>query len=307
MRTIYKYFGASCLLTPISIQYNKFKVWSMPIKCIICNNEGKIIRNKSFMKKPVAYCNNCDLYYAKGTDEEFKKSCSKYYTKNYWGKFHKKYTERYLLNFIISLLRLLGTKSSLHTWHYNLIKKYTGKKQLIDIGHGKGESLRYFHSINFEIRGVDADKNNVKKLNKYFKKDLCEVCNIEEKSIKGKYDIFYMTHVLEHLTRPDLFLQRLGRNFRRDSILFIEVPNCENRKLRHGSIVGNPHIYHFTPTSLSLLLAKNGYTLLKIATYNEITRSRIKMFLRMIFRISNYEEAIHGSKLIVLATSMMCK
>ena len=163
----------------------------MPINCIICNSKGKIIRYKSFIRKPVFYCKNCDLYYAKGIDTELKNFCSKYYSEDYWSKFHRKYTERFVFNFIVSLLRLLGTKSSLHTWHHNLIKKYTNKKQLIDIGHGKGESLKYFDSTNLKIRGIDADVNNVIKLNKYFKKNVCKVCNIEEKSIKGRYDMFF--------------------------------------------------------------------------------------------------------------------
>jgi len=112
-------------------------------KCIICNStSAEIFRNKSFMKFPVKFCQDCKLYFSFSKDSEILEFNRKYYSKDYWGKFRKKYEKRIVLNFIIRMLRIAKTKPLLQTWHHRLMVPYLPRKNLLrflDIGCGGGD------------------------------------------------------------------------------------------------------------------------------------------------------------------------
>ena len=149
----------------------------MPKECIICDDfNGILFRNRSKMKLPINLCQRCRLYYLLCEDATIREFNKKYYSKNYWSCFRKKYTKRFLLNFVIGVLRFLKTKPLLQSWHYRLMKIYLPKKKKIrflDIGCGDGESLKFFSKRGFDVYGVEMDKNKTREINKYFNKSMC--------------------------------------------------------------------------------------------------------------------------------------
>jgi len=169
---------------------------------------------------------------------------------------------------------------------------------------GGGTSVFFFSNRGFDSYGVEIDGKKVNEINSKLKRKACWKGNIEELNLEMKFDVIYLSHVFEHLCRPDMFLKKIKKNLRKDGILFIEVPNCANRAILDGSVRGNPHIHHFTPKSLNLLFNSNGYDVLKLSTFSDKYTNKISMLLMMLLHLNNYTELNHsvGKKLILIAT-----
>ena len=281
----------------------------MAKKCIVCNSDKyiKLYQNNSFLGYPAYICNKCKLYFVFCSGKEVQERCKEFYSRVYWNKFRKKWEDkRRLLNIIIKILRSLNIHPLHQAWHYRIIKKFyprTKSKKLLEIGCGKGETLIYFSKIGFDVRGIEPDVDNTKKINRYFKRKVCIDDLAENIKIKEKFDVIYLYRVFEHLFRPDLFLEKIKNNLNKDGIIFLDVPNCENKKVLYKSINNNPHIYNFTSKSIKKLFEKHNYKILKICTYSEISRNYIIKFILMLLRLNNYKETQNtkGTGICILA------
>lgn len=103
------------------------------------------------------------------------------------------------------------------------------------------------------------------------KKGKCINGYVEDIQIDSKFDILWMSHVLEHLIRPDLFLEKIKMNLKKDSVFFIEVPDCENNITLQDSLL-NPHTFHFTKTSLTKLAEKLGFSVITCDSFRPATK-----------------------------------
>lgn len=276
--------------------------------CIACNSDKniRIYQKKSFLECPVYRCGKCGLYFFYLDDKRMERKCDEYYKNTYWSTLRRRWEEkRKFLNIIIKILRALKTEPLQQLWHYNMIKKHaSGKsKKFLDIGCAKGDFMMFFSKKGFEVRGIEPDKNNAKIVNKLFKKEVCINGLVEKVKIRERFDIIYLCHVFEHLIRPDLFLKKIKNNLNKDSIIFLEVPNCENKKILYNSLNYHPHIYSFTLKSIRKLFENNGYKILNIGAYSEIHKNYLIMFLLMLFGANNYKQTSgeKGERIIVLA------
>jgi len=93
----------------------------------------------------------------------------------------------------------------------------------------------------------------------------------------GTIDLIVMSHVLEHVSDPKLFLNRATRNLRTGGALFIEVP-C--RDWEHKPI-DEPHLLFFDKGPLHHLLSKLDFDDIQVSYYGqEIDRLRSASPLR---------------------------
>ncbi|MBW2976543.1 class I SAM-dependent methyltransferase [Candidatus Woesearchaeota archaeon] len=277
--------------------------------CISCNSNKNIkpFKNNSFLGYPVYFCSKCSLYFFYSRDKEIEKKCNEYYASEYWSTVRKKWDEsRKSLNLIIKVLRFLKTQPLQQLWHYRMIKKYVPAKKsgkFLDIGCGKGEFLVFFSNKGYDAYGIEPDKDNARKINKLFGKNICVNGIIEKVELNKKFDVVYLCHVFEHLIRPDKFIEKIKKNLSPNGIIFLEVPNCENRKILQNSVEHHPHIYCFTHQSLKKLFEKHNYKVLKIGIYSEIRKNHLLMFFLMLLGLNNYKMAPKekGERIIVIA------
>jgi Methyltransferase domain len=98
---------------------------------------------------------------------------------------------------------------------HDIVSKYLGKNNLIEVGCGKGYFLEYLSDKGFEIIGFDkAYEGNNPKIKKEF---------FDSKSgHKGQGII--LRHVLEHIENPLDFLHKLKINNGGGGLIYIEVP-----------------------------------------------------------------------------------
>ena len=276
--------------------------------CIACNSDKNIrlYQKKSFLECPVYKCDKCGLCFFYLDDKRMESKCNEYYKKTYWNTLRRRWDERRkFLNIIIKILRKIKTEPLQQVWHYNMIKRHVSgsSKKFLDIGCAKGDFMLFFSKKGFDVRGIDPDRNNTKIVNRLFKKEVCINGLVEKVKIKEKFDVIYLCHVFEHLIRPDLFLKKIKNNLNKDGIIFLEVPNCENKKILDASINHHPHIYSFALSSMRKLFENSGYKILKIGAYSEIHKNYFMMFFLMLFGTNNYKQTSgeKGERIIVLA------
>jgi SAM-dependent methyltransferase len=140
---------------------------------------------------------------------------------------------------------------------------FQDKKEILEIGSGAGQALFYFEGRGYHVTGIEPDFRNVELINKKLKHGSCISGYVEDMIINGVFDVIWISHVFEHLIRPDLLLKKCKANLRDDGIIFIEVPECENPKILRESIYDNPSSFHFTKRTLSNVVQNAGYKILR--------------------------------------------
>lgn len=143
------------------------------------------------------------------------------------------------------------------------------KGKILDVGCGKGEFLANMREkgwVDFGIETAGAaavyaqEKMGINVLN----------CKLDEASFADKYfDIVTFWHALEHFHDPSAVLAAVNRILKPDGHLLIALPNFRSLQARimkrdwyHLDIPR--HIFHFTPQTITQLLAKTGFQVLSM-------------------------------------------
>lgn len=147
-------------------------------------------------------------------------------------------------------------------------------KSILDIGSGRGWMLfflkKYFHYETTAGTQISANayKFSKEKLKlEIYNQDLLEI------SFNKKFDTVSIFHVLEHVTDPERYVERIYGLLNSQGRFFIEVPNYRawSRKLagRHWLALDlKHHLFFFTPESLVSLLEKYNFKILKLRTFS---------------------------------------
>ena len=172
-----------------------------------------------------------------------------------------------------------------------LISKFSRGDKLLDIGSGKGEFLDVAKYYGYDCLGIEPSNNlniysrinyNVKVLTSAF-------LDIE---LNNYYDVITLNHVLEHISKPKLFIIKIKQLLKDDGCLFIEVPNTNSNLLKINDLyfrlkglkwssrlspMHPPfHRYGYNKKSLSYLLSENGFEIKRIKLFPGLDRGYIK-------------------------------
>lgn len=146
---------------------------------------------------------------------------------------------------------------------YEFIKNHYGISDhsiVYEIGCGAGGILNFFKEKNCIVEGCDPTSEYVE-FGRKKGLDL-RIGGIETFKDHIKGDVIILNHVLEHITKPHLFLNQIREMMKEDGILFIALPGIFNIKKSYGDLaffLQNAHVYHFTLTTLDYLLNSSGY------------------------------------------------
>jgi hypothetical protein len=138
----------------------------------------------------------------------------------------------------------------------------------------------------FHVTGIEPDLQNVSFINPKLNNSKVIHCFIDDFTNDEKYEIIWLSHVFEHLAEPDIFLDKIKNKMFEDSVIFIEVPNCEHTPTLKDSIFGSPHVYHFTTKSIRDLCEKHGFEIIACKIFRPATK--IEGMLNKLF--SNFTE-----------------
>ncbi|MGY5148968.1 MAG: class I SAM-dependent methyltransferase [Candidatus Nitrosopumilus sp. bin_68KS] len=219
---------------------------------------------------------------------EIKQKLKKLYSGDYWNE--RKAKESIESNYTDS-----DSLGKLRNWisQFAYCQPYfKNKKTILDIGVGGGQAIYWFEKKGFEVTGIEPDSRNVELINKKLLRGNVIHSFIEDSNIDKTFDIVWMSHVLEHLVRPDIFLNNINRNLEKNGIFFIEVPGCDHEFTLQASIFKNPHIHHFTKKSL-LKLVKRNFNIIACDCFRPATK--IEGLIQKIFSPYQYYPRIKTS------------
>jgi len=147
-----------------------------------------------------------------------------------------------------------------------VISEFDNKKNLtvFDIGCGAGGILIPFKDNGFLTYGCDIGSE-------YLKKGREENLILEhgnENSLKKyqKANLIILSHVLEHFPNPSKTLRSISDLLETDGYIYIELPGILKIRETYGDIIlflQNAHLYHFTLKTLTSLMNKEGFKLVK--------------------------------------------
>jgi len=151
---------------------------------------------------------------------------------------------------------------------FNLVNKYAAKGNILDYGCGTGDFLKAFKDNNWNCFGVEPDAQTRQYAAEKQNLNIISPENIDILE-KKSFDVISLWHVLEHI--PDLNEKiKSFKSLLKDSgTLVIAVPNCDSYDAayyeKYWAAYDVPrHLHHFNKKTLSLLLDKNGFEIIKI-------------------------------------------
>jgi len=162
------------------------------------------------------------------------------------------------------------------------VRRYKRTGKILDIGCGMGYFLLACRIAGYDVEGADISDH----ASAYVSKELgipirtggIETVTFPEASL----DVVTMWHFLEHVPRPAEYLESARRWLRSDGVLVIDVPNylgTDGQKSGAGWVGWQLpfHLYHYTPSSLSDLLAAHGFDIVGSKNYHsEHIKNRLK-------------------------------
>ena len=233
------------------------------MECLIClRNTAKSFCDNSFLELPVFFCSNCNVYFSGESEISMREKCNEIYSNDFWGD-ENIWDAKKIIENNYQDEDSFGKK---RTWksQYAFCREYLiSPKQILEIGAGQGQASYWFEEEEHFVTSIEPDPNNAKLIDEKLRDGKCICADAENFNINEKFDIVWVSHVLEHMISPDKFLNNINKNLKNDGILFIEVPNCENKLVLKTSIEKVPHTFHFSMKSLRILLEKNGFNIKK--------------------------------------------
>lgn len=208
-------------------------------------------------------CENCDLIFTNFHGDDFnpKAHYENFYKNEIGGRFG------FGVEYVIRLFRFFRA--------FKIFTICPRAKSILDIGSGRGFMLyylkKYYHYRRAE--GTQISKNALEfsrlKLGlKIYDSDLLDV-----PLNNYDFDLVTMWHVLEHVSQPEKYIEKITELLNEQGTLIVEVPNFNSwtRKLTGQYWLGldlQNHIGFFTPKSLCLFLEKYKLKILKIRTFS---------------------------------------
>lgn len=227
--------------------------------CPICNSvDTSVIHDKIRLNKTrnVIRCSECELIFLDGIADA-REAYIEYYKKEYRKDFGsdlrqssgtdpKKYFED----------KLPLQKERLD----RLNKKTFEKKDVLEIGCGAGSFLYQIKDVAKSVEGIELDPGHTAFINENlgitaYNEDIFNV------DFGKQYDIIAMFHVLEHIPKPDFFLEKVFSLLKSSGQVIVEVPNANDPLLSFFDIekfksfyFQEPHLYYFNEKSLTRLM-----------------------------------------------------
>jgi SAM-dependent methyltransferase len=229
-------------------------------KCPVCNSSKNKFLNlyrgnhKAFINKHKKSCLDCGLVFASPmpTKRDLDLYNSAYFNKAHGGLTSNHYENSFFMG--IAKLRANYIKSYLAANNLHI-------KKILEIGPGQGFFAKNWINLNPKViySAIETDLSCIRNLKKIGVNTMRTLNFVKYK----KNDLIVMSHVLEHVANPKIFVKNISKHLSNSGVIFIEVPCLDHL---HKSI-DEPHLLFFDKQSLHKLLINSGYDNIQI-TYH---------------------------------------
>jgi len=229
---------------------------------IECSHSGRlgVLR---FGNEFLYECNTCGLIFNKKHNNDFdaKSLYKEYYKNEIGGRFG------FGIEHLIRAFRFFRA--------LKIFTAYPYARSILDIGSGRGFVLYYLKKY-FKFKkavGIQISRNACEFSRKKLGLEIIENDFLDIQFSEEKFDLVTMTHVLEHVARPQGYIEKISRILNDGGELIIEVPNFSSwtRYLSGRHWLGldlDYHVTFFTPDSLRNLLKKYGFKIKTVRSFS---------------------------------------
>jgi len=254
-------------------------------ECPVCFSENiKTIRNyrnisETFINMKLNKCLDCFLHfsYPMPDEEMLKKYNENYHMSAHGSKEGSTKLDKVSDAFFRGIARI----------RYNYLKKFidinTKRKKInvLEIGPGPGFFLKEMidNHPEFKYFALETDLSCHENLNFLGVNLISEIDNFEK-----SFDLVIISHVLEHVSNPNKFINLVRKSLIKNGIIFIEVP-CQDYLFKPFY---EPHLLFFDKISMKKLV--KDFKLMKISYHGRLIReigSLKEMFFSKLIRIMN--------------------
>jgi len=228
-------------------------------KCKVCGgNDASVAYNNDIIV--VSKCRVCDFYFLNDTGKKVEYNSS--------GKKSNVTAKGYIEH----LLHLDNEKKEKYSvlaknrYAYYSKKLQKEKISILEIGCGVAHQSVTFKSLGGEYMGIDINSDVIQESKKYNYNTKC-IDFFDFDSEGMQYDVILCSQVLEHITEPREFIEKVYKSLKKNGIFHIDVPNNDslsslineimpNNKNRYRAIINPHHAFAYNKTSLEFLLSQ---------------------------------------------------
>ncbi|MGB2791682.1 MAG: class I SAM-dependent methyltransferase [Candidatus Moraniibacteriota bacterium] len=187
--------------------------------------------------------------------------------------------------------------------------------KILDLGCGYGNFLFFLQSRGYQdVTGVDISTEELAVCRRLFKSYKFHQTDINEyiHATSERFDVIYLSHVLEHIRKEDLFdfLEGVRRILTNDGMFIVVVPNCaayfNGSANRYGDIT---HELGFTSISMRQVLTVAGFRHSEIRNFfgvgnvwlNPLRKITLFVFEIFIQILGHGKQEVHTPSLLAIA------
>jgi 2-polyprenyl-3-methyl-5-hydroxy-6-metoxy-1,4-benzoquinol methylase len=178
-----------------------------------------------------------------------------------------------------------------------IAKHFKKDSKILEIGCGEGILLDELKKLGFvDVAGVEpsrtgavrAGKRGLKVKNDYFSREV----------VAEQYDLILMSHVFEHIEKPQDFIEELNAALSAGGALMFTQTNFRGiipRYLKENwyAWVPDQHFWHFTLEGMRLMFAKRNFRLLD-STYTSLVHPH-----NWLYRLSNITNSFKDQFIVI--------
>jgi 2-polyprenyl-3-methyl-5-hydroxy-6-metoxy-1,4-benzoquinol methylase len=202
----------------------------------------------------------------------------------------KKFPLEYLSNFEESYQKVINFLKS------RIDYKDRSNYKIIEIGSGYGYLTYALNFEGYNCSGIDVSRHVVQEaieqFGEYYKS--IDLFKIDD---KVKFDFIILTEVIEHVEKPQLFIDKLYGLLNKDGCLVLTTPQkCPETKIPFYTELPPVHRWWFSKKSLECLMKKAGfkhYQEFKINDSYRIALKNVKNFNREPYFNQNFDQIIY--------------
>lgn len=248
-------------------------------RCNLCGAESNVIiaLNESF---PVLQCKVCLLVYVypQPDNSEIKREYDDDLI------FSSKESKNWLKHCEKDLARLWLRRIS-------KITKFKNTGKILDVGCGTGDFVKHLAPSVWKVYGTEYSPQMARVAQDRCRIDVFIGFLKQAQYENESFDAVTMWHVLEHVPDPSSEIREIFRILRKGGLIVIEVPNLNFilKKSYKMPLSRNMHLTHFTASTLSKMLADNGFKVRLIeSTHTGFFREQsLKAFIKIIIHYTS--------------------
>lgn len=267
------------------------------VNCPICSS-AQIRFHKRVEDYSLDKCNACHIVFLRGEtieQNDFFDDLDKHQGMEYWGipSYFSQY-QSVFNHYFCKRLELLHSLSG--------NSKY--QSTLLDIGAGFGFWSKFAQDKGLKVTCIEPNPQGAKYAREQLQLASVYQTTIEDFKTPDQFDYITLCDVLEHSPDPKFMLQKIKSYMKKDTLLYIQVPDALGIRFPYKASLGLPqHLWQFNSQSLKHLLESEGFIIEKkqkgvMGIIGMLEKSRIKSVPLL---LSFLAEKLHlGNRLVMI-------